>query len=123
MAEINDLSPTDASNIARFPEGQAPSTVNNGARALEGILARGFRDSAVYPTKTSGGAANAQTLTPNQTIATLGANMGFWWKAGFTNTGACTLNVADTAATGAKSVTLADGTDPYAGARSPHTRG
>lgn len=40
MAEIDDLSTTDASNTARFPEGMLPSAVNDAARALEGILAR-----------------------------------------------------------------------------------
>ena len=44
MAEIDDLNVTDASNTGRFPEGQAPSTVNDGARALEGMLARAFKD-------------------------------------------------------------------------------
>ena len=44
MAEIDDLSITDASNTTRFPEGQAPSTVNDGMRALEGMLARAFSD-------------------------------------------------------------------------------
>lgn len=119
MAEVDDLSGTDASNTGRFPENQAPSTVNNGARALEGMLARFFKDT-VQPTKTSGGSANAQTLTPNRTIATLASPMAFLWKAGFTNTGPMTLNVSDTAATGAKSVKVADGAggfaDPAAGA-------
>lgn len=40
MAEMKSLNVTDASNTARFPENQQPSTVNNGARALEGLLAR-----------------------------------------------------------------------------------
>lgn len=44
MAELHDLFAVDASNIARFPEAQAPSTLNNGARALEGIVARYFFD-------------------------------------------------------------------------------
>lgn len=44
MAEINDLTTSDALNTARFPEAMAPSAVNNGARDLEGILARWHRD-------------------------------------------------------------------------------
>lgn len=44
MPEIHELSTTDADNTTRFPENQAPSTVNNGARALEGIIARFFGD-------------------------------------------------------------------------------
>jgi hypothetical protein len=42
--------------------------------------------------------------------------MMFTWKAGYTNTAAMTLNVADTAATGAKSVKTTNGSDPWAGA-------
>ena len=115
MAEIFDLDVTDGNNTGRFPEGQAPSTVNNGARALEGILARGFRDT-IIPDRTTTGSANAQVLTPNETIAALAAAMSHTWKAGYTNTGAMTLNVVDTAATGAKSVKMTNGEDPYAGA-------
>jgi hypothetical protein len=44
MAELNDLSVTDASNTARFPEGQSPASLNNAARALEGIIARANKD-------------------------------------------------------------------------------
>ena len=44
MAEITDLNITDASNTARFPENQTPGSVNDGARALEGMIARGFKD-------------------------------------------------------------------------------
>ena len=115
MAEIFDLDVTDADNTGRFPEGQPPSTVNNGARALEGILARGLKDT-INPNKTTTGSANAQALTPNATVATLTAGMMFTWKAGYTNTAAMTLNVADTAATGAKSVKTTNGSDPWAGA-------
>jgi hypothetical protein len=115
MAEIFDLDVTDGDNTGRFPEGQAPSTVNNGARALEGLLARGLKDT-INPNKTTTGSANAQALTPNATVATLTAGMMFTWKAGYTNTAAMTLNVADTAATGAKSVKTTNGSDPWAGA-------
>ena len=115
MAEIFDLDVTDGNNTGRFPEGQAPSTVNNGARALEGMLARGFRDT-IIPDRTTTGSANAQVLTPNETIAALAAAMSHTWKAGYTNTGAMTLNVVDTAATGAKPVKMTNGEDPYAGA-------
>lgn len=43
-AEISDLNTTDASNTARWPESMAPSAVNNSARAMEGYLARWFKD-------------------------------------------------------------------------------
>lgn len=113
MAEIFDLNVTDSSNTGRFPEGQAPSTVNNGARALEGMLARGFRDT-IMPTKTSGGSANAQTLTTNQTISAYAAGTSsFVFKAGYTNTGTCTMNVDSL---GAKTIKNLDGTNLAAGA-------
>lgn len=65
MAEIRDLSVTDASNTARFPEGQNPSTVNNGARALEGMLARAFEDT-LDGFLVTGGTGSAYTITPNR---------------------------------------------------------
>lgn len=113
MAEITDLDVTDASNTARWPEGMAPSAVNNAARADEGMLARGLRDT-IIPTKTTGGSADVQTLTPNQTVTAYAAGLSsFTFKAGFTNTGACTLNVS---ALGAKSIKLTNGSNPHAGA-------
>lgn len=115
MAEIDDLTVSDSGNTARFYEGQAPSTVNNGARALEGLLARGIYD-ILQPNKTTGGSANAQTLTPNRTIAAIADGMAFTWKAGFTNTGAMTLDVDDTASTGAVTVKDSKGNDLVAGA-------
>jgi hypothetical protein len=68
MAEIKDLSVTDASNTARFPENQAASTLNDGARALEGMLARGLKDT-VDGEITTAGTSTAYTLTPNRTIS------------------------------------------------------
>ena len=118
MAEITDLNVTDASNTARFPENQNPSTVNNGARALEGLIARGFGDT-IIPSKTTAGTADAQTVTPNQVVADITTCKSmFWMKAGatLTNTGAMTLNIADTAATGPLSVKTTDGLNPPAGA-------
>lgn len=63
------MSPTDASNTARFPEAQAPSTVNNGARALEGLIARYFfdNDSSVVATLS----ASLITMTANRNSLTL----------------------------------------------------
>jgi len=46
MAEIDDLNVTDASNIGRFPENMPPAAVNNGARALEGLIARWVQHSS-----------------------------------------------------------------------------
>lgn len=60
---------------------------------------------------TSGGAANAQTITPSPAILALSAGMQFIFTAGFTNTGAMTL-----AANGfGAAVKTPFGTDPQAG--------
>lgn len=45
MAEISDLLTNDANNIARWPEGtQTVPQLNDSGRALEGILARWYKD-------------------------------------------------------------------------------
>lgn len=62
MAEIADLEPVDSDNTARFPEGQQVPTINNGARALEGILAR-------YHLDTNGSIVSTGTQ-PNYAVAT-----------------------------------------------------
>jgi len=91
MAEIVSLSVTDASNTARFPEGQAPSTVNNGARALEGMLARNIRDTQGYIT--AAGTANAITIALNATTAAEATGERIVFKAAATNTAATTVTV------------------------------
>lgn len=91
MAETVSLSTTDASNVARFPEGQAPSTVNNGARALEGMLARNIRDTQGYIT--AGGTANALTIALNATTAAEATGERITFKAAATNTAAATVTV------------------------------
>lgn len=92
MAEINDLNISDASNTARFPEGQAPSTLNNGARGLEGILARGFKD-AVEPSLNSTGSSNAYAVAANRTLSAYYDGLRVAFHASFANTGSATLNV------------------------------
>ena len=67
MADIESLSTADSTNIARFPEGQAPSTVNDGARALEGMIARWHRDT--NSSLSISGAANAWAVTMNRSIS------------------------------------------------------
>lgn len=69
MAEAHELSITDASNTTRFPEGQAPSTVNNGARALEGMIARWYFDTNFSVEATLSGTVIQATL--NRTSITL----------------------------------------------------
>lgn len=91
MADINDLEVVDASNTARFPEGQAPSTVNNGARALEGIVARWNKDTDGSLVST--GSANAYVLAANQTLSAYYDGLTLTFDANFTNTAAPTLIV------------------------------
>ena len=90
MAEIKDLSATDASNTARFPESMLPSAVNNGARALEGMIARFNKDT--NGSVTSSG-TNTVTLAASSTLTAYAQGDRFMFKAGGTNTGAVTLNV------------------------------
>lgn len=91
MADIGDLNITDASNTARFPENMAPSAVNDGARALEGIIARWYADT--NGSLVSTGSANAYVLAANQTISAYAQGQIFAFEANFGNTGAATLNV------------------------------
>jgi len=109
MAEIKDLSTTDANNTgtaanAGFPENMAYSDVNNAARALEGMIARHFADS--NGTLTTTGSSNAYLLTPNRTVAAYTAGDAYMIKASFTNTGAVTIDVGSL---GAKSIVKPSG--------------
>jgi len=99
MADIGDLNITDASNTARFPENMAPSAVNDGARALEGIIARWYADT--NGSLVSTGSANAYVLAANQTLSAYAQGQLFVFEANFGNTGAATLNVD---AIGAKAI-------------------
>jgi hypothetical protein len=93
MAEINDLNITDASNTARFPEAMAPSAVNDGARALEGLVARWHEN--INTSIATTGSANAYVLAAKGTQVLFdGLVIGF--DANFANTGAATLNVDST---------------------------
>lgn len=61
MADVEDYSTTAASNTTDFPEGQAPSTVNNGMRETQADIAAMYqRDNAII---TAGGTADALTST------------------------------------------------------------
>jgi hypothetical protein len=91
MAEINDLNVTDASNTARWPEGMAPSAVNNAGRADEGILARWHKDTNASVAST--GSANAYVVAANQTISAYYDGLVIAFDANFANTAAATLNV------------------------------
>lgn len=81
----------DADNTINWLEGQLPGSVNGSARAMMAALASFIKDN--NGTLTSGGSANAQTLTANTSFAALATGQLVGFKAGFTNTAAATLNV------------------------------
>lgn len=102
MAELFDWSPVaDNNNDAPpngFPEGMAPSAVNNAAREVMAVMARAYQAFGSFPQVN--GSANALNLTLQQAItgADLVAGRAFGFRAASTNTGACTLNVDATGA-------------------------
>ena len=91
MAEVKDLNVTDASNTARFPENQAPSTVNNGARALEGMLARFYADNNGSISTT--GSSNAYVLAASRTLTAYAAGDTFLVKFNHANSGSSTIAI------------------------------
>ena len=107
MSDISQWSTTASSNTATppdgFPEGQAPSTLNDGIRECMAATAKWFKDSGGNGEIVSGGAANIQTLTTTQTHAALDDMPFTLFRAGYTNTGSTTLNVDSL---GAKSINL-----------------
>lgn len=112
---LTSWSLTAASNATADPtidwqEGQLPSTVNNSARAMMAVVKAAWNGlSGSHAAQ--GGTANAITITSNQAMASLVANVvGFFAAA--TNTGAVTLNVDGL---GAKALQTASGTDLVAG--------
>jgi hypothetical protein len=111
MAEVEDLSTTDASNTARFPEAMALSAVNNGARALEGLLARHFSDinAGMLATATS---TTDYTIASNKTISSYSDGLTVRAQIHSTSTGSATLNVDSVAA---KNIVWNDGSQTQLG--------
>lgn len=91
MAELDDLSITDASNTARFPENMQFRNVNDGARALEGMLAREYRDRNM--SLAASGSSNAFSVTPNRALTGLSDGLLIGFTANHPITGAATINV------------------------------
>lgn len=91
MAEISDLAALDANNTARFGEGQLVPSINDGGRALEGMLARWFKDT--NGSIASSGAADAFAILTNRTIAAHAAGLRFCFRATTANTGASTITI------------------------------
>ena len=74
-----------------WAEGQDPATVNNSARAMMAATAK-FRDD-VSGSLTTGGTADAYTLTTNQSFTSLSDGLLVAFTISATNTGASTINV------------------------------
>jgi len=79
MAELADLSTTDAANTARWGEGQTIPTLNDGGRALEGMIARAHKDRSAY-TATSG-TGSAYTIITSSTYLALATGIVIVFRA------------------------------------------
>ncbi len=103
MSDLSQWSTTAGDNNSAspdgFPEGMAPSGVNDSAREVMRALAALYAD--IDGTLISGGSSNAYTLTTNQTHAALADMCITAFRANHANTGAATLNVDSL---GAKSI-------------------
>lgn len=95
MSEVNAWNVTAASNNSAVPDGwpenMARSGVNNSARENMAVIKRWQADT--NGSLTSGGSANAHTIAANRTTTSAYAGESFSFKAGFTNTGATTVNI------------------------------
>lgn len=100
----------DADSTINWAEGQAPSTVNNSARAEMAAVAK-YRDDTSGMT-TSGGGTTAYTFASYQSLTTLTDGFTVAFTCNATNTGASTLNVDSL---GAVPLQKVKGTDLLAG--------
>lgn len=96
MASVYDWSRTaidndDADSGIDWAEGMAASAVNNSGRQMMARVAEFLDD--LGATQTTGGSANAHTLTARSGFAAYTTGIVIAFKAGFTNTGATTFNV------------------------------
>ncbi len=96
MASIYDWSTTANSNASisgssiNWAENQAPSTINNSARAEMADVA-GWRNLLGATKITSG--TNTMTLTSGLSLTAYSQGLLFAFENGATNTGACTINI------------------------------
>jgi len=104
MSELtsSNWSETSASNNQPppngWPEGQAPSTLNDCAREMMGALKRWWNRDHASANVTVGGTANAITLTYSQPPAAYVQGEKFAFKATANNTGPTTVQVGTLAA-------------------------
>lgn len=95
MAELFDYSPVaDNNNQAPpngFPEGMAPSAVNNAAREVMAVMARAYQAFGAFPQVNGNDTAFGLTVQQNITSYTEGQAFGF--RATNTNAPGPTLNV------------------------------
>jgi|DEB0MinimDraft_3_1074331.scaffolds.fasta_scaffold01324_9 hypothetical protein len=90
-AEIDSLDAVDASNTDRFPENMSPAAVNDGARALEGIVARWSGDESCVIA--SAGSSSVWTLSATRTLSSYYDGLKMCFDAHTDNDGTVTLNV------------------------------
>lgn len=93
---IQDWSTTAATNSSadssiNWAEGQNPSTVNNSARSMMAAVAKSRN--LLNGSITTGGSANAQTVTSGLTYISVPTGLLLYVKIGFTNTLTATLNL------------------------------
>lgn len=97
MTDLNqaDWAESDGSNTSPPPDGAPAGMAANASegvwRAIRGALKRWYNHANA--TVTSGGSANVQTLTYGTAPSAYVSGDGYVFKAGFTNSGAATLNV------------------------------
>jgi hypothetical protein len=91
MGEVSSWSTTDDSNTDLFPENMPFSDVNDGGRAIQGAIARWFKD--INGGLAASGSSNAFTVTSNRTIGSLVNGTRLTFVANHSITGAATLNL------------------------------
>lgn len=110
MSTIQDWSTTAASNTSidgiDIAENCSPANLNNAARASMANIAA-MRD-LLGAAATTGGSANAQTLTSGLTLTAYQQGLLIGFEAGYSNSGATTLNVDSVGAVAIKTPAGAD---------------
>ena len=91
----------DADATINWLEGQAPSSVNDSARAMMAAIASWYLliDAGTVSGGTVGGTADAITVTNSPTVGAYAAGQRYLFRAGSANTGAVTIAIDGLAAT------------------------